>query len=125
MRLNIKNADAVKEALKTAQKGCHARTLDADEIFNIASQAIKSLKNLGLYRQDMEGAKVCFRNGYGRFPASYKSTPQSTHLTFEVTKSSIFLTSIFRDACDSKEHLFFINAEQFRDKFAKRKVELL
>lgn len=125
MKINVKNTEALEVALNDVQSRSQVRLLDVQTIESICKQAVESLKKMGMYRADMAGAKLRFNNGYGTFAASYNGVPQATNFDFEVIKTGIVITDIYRSDCNSSERIDFTNQSSFLGLFGKRDINLI
>jgi len=94
ININDKNAEKITAALLAANGRANSHTITrARHVSDIADVANDYLRNLGLSKACMVGAKVSYTSG-GDVPNAYKWQRKVTHVHLERRKSGWFLNSI-------------------------------
>lgn len=117
MKINLKNSVKIQAEIDAAQKGCSARTIDIEVIKNIAKKAEQELKMLGIAAGNRKGANFTFRNGYGRFSASYRNMASSTYFSICRGSRGWFLTRVYRSTAKCSERLILNNMSEMSQFF--------
>lgn len=124
MKINIKNTTKIQAALDMVQARSRTRTINSDDVVKACKAACGAFKAIGMLRSEITGAKLTFVNGIGRVASSYKGVPQSTHFEFEIGKSAIFVTAIYRSYCNINKKIKFQNLTKFREASQQGDVRL-
>jgi len=94
ININEKNAEKITAALLAANGRANSHTIThGRDVRDIADVANDYLRNLGLSKACMVGAKVSYTSG-GDVPNAYKWQRKVTHVHLERRKSGWFLNSI-------------------------------
>ena len=94
ININEKNAEKITAALLAANGRANSHTIThGRDVRDIADVATDYLRNLGLSKACMVGAKVRYTSG-GDVPNAYKWKRKVTHVHLERRKSGWFLNSI-------------------------------
>ena len=95
MKINVNHTAKLAAAIRHAQHGCSARTIDPSEVRATAT-CIEEILESKLLKQDRPGLRFAVDLNAQSFPASYNGRPTSTQFVLERGSSDWFVTEIQR-----------------------------
>ncbi len=96
IRISRENADAIRDAIASAEGRAVARTISPQNILDAVAE-INERYNLP--KKYMVGLRFSVDPNAQHFPAAYRYTPESTQFCVECCPSGWFLTGIAREPC--------------------------
>ena len=94
-----KNWDKLDDTLKEVQKGCTARTIDADDIKKIIKEIEKNLYIRRLPKSSWDGLIIYCNPYQEQFPNAYKHAPNGTIFNLTYYNGCWRILSIGRGTC--------------------------
>ena len=124
IKVNTANAERINAALSEIEGRATARTLDADDLIEIAERSEKEVAaRTFLPKSHQTGAVVTYRMGLN-LPNRYRYAPEYTEVTLGRRKSGWFLLSARRVRGNVKQAEYFaISLSQEAAAEAKRRFE--
>lgn len=118
MKINVTHLEALTAAIETAEGKATARTVSPEDIAHEITGIENRLAGL-LPKKDWQGLRFSLDVNAQTFPASYRYTPESTHVLIERGSNGWFVTEICRERTSGPtQRVMPVNMAEYADKIA-------